>query len=90
MLEDVIIIGIVMVLVEIVKILAQGAGLTEEMIKQVIVPLAVLGLAGALNVVSAYVWEPSLFWREALKQGLVMGAVAGGVYGLGKAALGKS
>lgn len=90
MLEDAIIIGVVMVLVEIVKLVCKKAGVTEEAVKQVVVPLSVLGLAGLLNVGAAYVWEPSLFWREALKQGIIMGAIAGGVYGLGKAALGKS
>ncbi|MGE5610040.1 MAG: hypothetical protein ACM359_12365 [Bacillota bacterium] len=90
MLEDAVIVGVVMVLVGIVKLIAVRAGASEETIKQIIVPLAVLGLAGALNVAAAYVWQPDLFWREALKQGIALGAVAAGVYGLGKAALGKS
>lgn len=90
MLEDAVIVGVVMVLVGAVKLAAKRAGASEETVKQIVVPLAVLGLASALNVAAAYVWAPELYWRDALKQGLVLGAVAGGVYGLGKAALGKS
>ncbi len=88
MLEDIIVIGLVMAIVEIVK-----RGLKrvcdEELVKQ-LVPLIVLALAGGLNVANAAVFAPEVPLLEALAQGIVLGAVAGGVYSLGKAALGKS
>jgi hypothetical protein len=90
MLEDAVIVGLVMTLAEIIKQLAKRAGLADETVKQVVTPLAVFALAGGINVLAALVWAPELFWREALKQGLMLGAVSGGVYSLGKAALGKS
>lgn len=90
MLDDAIIVGIVMVLTEVVKRLCDRLGVTEEARKQIVTPLAVLGLGAVLSVASAALFDPGTPWREALKQGLVMGAVAGGVYSLGKAALGKS
>jgi hypothetical protein len=89
-LEDIVIIGLVMGLVSIVKAAAKRAGLSDEAIKQVVTPLAVFALAGALNVVQAAVFAPDVDWREALKQGLTLGAISGGLYGLGKAAMGKS
>ncbi len=88
MMEDVVVIGIVMAVVELIK-----RGLKrvcdDELVKQ-LVPLIVLALAGALNVANAVVFAPDTPLVEALGQGIVLGAVAGGVYSLGKAALGKS
>jgi len=88
MLEDIIIIGIVMAVVEIVKHLLKK-WLNEDLVTQLL-PLIVLGLAGGLNVVNAKVFAPDMPVTEALAQGLTLGAIAGGVYSLGKAALGKS
>lgn len=88
MLEDVIIIGIVMLVAELIK-MALKPRLTEEALKQV-TPLVVLGLAAAINVGAGYVFDPELAWRVTLKEGLVMGAIASGVYSQGKALLGKS
>ncbi len=88
--EDAIIVGVTMVLVEGIKRAAKRIGVRDEAVTQIVTPLAVLGFAGALNVAAAAIWAPELFWREALKEGLTLGAVAGGVYGLGKAALGQS
>lgn len=88
MLEDIIIIGIVMAVVEIVKHLLKK-WVNEDLVTQLL-PLIVLLLAGALNVLNARVFAPEVGVTEALSQGLTLGAIAGGVYSLGKAALGKS
>ena len=88
MLEDIIIIGIVMAIVEIAKHLLKR-WLNEDFVTQLL-PLIVLALAGGLNVVNARVFAPEVGVTEALSQGLTLGAIAGGVYSLGKAALGKS
>lgn len=88
MLEDIIIIGIVMAVVEIVKHLLKR-WLNEDLVTQLL-PLIVLALAGGLNVLNARVFAPEVGVTEALSQGLTLGAIAGGVYSLGKAALGKS
>lgn len=88
MLEDMVIIGIVMAVTEIIKYFLKER-MAEELVKQLI-PLVVLALAGALNVVNALVFAPDTSVVQALGQGVTLGAVAGGVYSLGKAALGKS
>lgn len=88
MLEDIIIIGIVMAVVEIVKHLLKK-WVNEDLVTQLL-PLIVLALAGGLNVLNARVFAPDVPVTEALSQGLTLGALAGGVYSLGKAALGKS
>ena len=88
MLEDIIIIGIVMAVVEIVKHLLKK-WVNEDLVTQLL-PLIVLALAGGLNVLNARVFAPEVGVTEALSQGLTLGAIAGGVYSLGKAALGKS
>jgi hypothetical protein len=88
MLEDIIIIGIVMAVVEIVKHLLKK-WVNEDLVTQLL-PLIVLLLAGALNVLNARIFAPEVGVTEALSQGLTLGAIAGGVYSLGKAALGKS
>ena len=88
MLEDIIIIGIVMAVVEIVKHLLKR-WLNENLVTQLL-PLIVLALAGGLNVLNARIFAPEVGVTEALSQGLTLGAIAGGVYSLGKAALGKS
>ena len=88
MLEDIIIVGIVMAVTEIIKHLLKR-WLNEDLVTQLL-PLIVLGLAGGLNVLNARVFAPDVPVTEALSQGLTLGAIAGGVYSLGKAALGKS
>lgn len=88
MLEDIIVIGVVMALTEIVKRGLQRS-LCPELVKQLI-PLVVLGLAGGLQVANAAVFAPGASLTEALGQGLTLGAMAGGIYSMGKAALGKS
>jgi len=88
MLEDIIVVGIVMAVTEIIKHVLKRY-MAEDIVTQVI-PLIVLTLAGGLNVVNAKVFAPDMPVTEALAQGLTLGAIAGGVYSLGKAALGKS
>lgn len=88
MLEDIIIVGIVMAVTEIVKHLLKR-WLKEELVTQII-PLIVLILAGCLNLVNAKIFAPDTPATQALAQGLTLGAIAGGVYSMGKAALGKS
>lgn len=86
--EDVVVIGIVMGITEIVKA-ALGKVMTEDSVKRV-VPLVVLVLAGGLNALASFYFAPDVPIAQAIGQGLTLGAIAGGVYGLGKAALGKS
>lgn len=88
MLDDIIIIGIVMAITELVKRYLKQA-ICPETVTQ-LVPLLVLGLAGGLQVTNAAVFTPGANLVEALGQGLTLGAMAGGIYGLGKAALGRS
>jgi transcriptional regulator GlxA family with amidase domain len=88
MLEDIIIVGITMAVSELVKGVLKKS-VAEDTVKQLI-PLIVLGLAGALNVANAAVFAPDIPLVQALGQGIALGAVAGGVYSLGKAGLGKS
>ena len=88
MLEDIIIIGIVMAVTELAK-----RGLkrvcAEDLVTQ-LTPLVVLALAGGLNVANALVFAPEIGVIPALGQGIALGAIAGGIYSLGKAALGNS
>jgi hypothetical protein len=88
-LEDVVIVGVTMALVEIVKRLALRV-MAEDAVKQIVVPLAVLGIAAALNAANCYFFGDPTALRQAVAEGIKWGAVAAGVYGLGKAALGKS
>ena len=60
--------------------LAKKRGMSKEWI-----PLAMLLLCAGLNLGCAALFEPETCWQDALKNGLVMGAVAGGIYGFGKA-----
>lgn len=86
-----------MVLTELVKKAAARAGVEPATLKQVVVPLAVLALSAGLNALNAYLFagsgvgqlEPGTL-RQAVVEGLQLGAVASGIYGLGKAALGRS
>jgi hypothetical protein len=87
MLDEFVIVGIVMVLTQLVKgplRRALGAETTRKL-----TPLIVLILAGLLNVANAQVFGmgeiPSL---PALAEGLKLGAIAGGIYSMGRAALG--
>jgi hypothetical protein len=89
MLEDIIVIGIVMGATELVKRAMKKAQVEDEAVTQV-TPFVVITLAGAAQVANAAVFGADIPWQEALKQGLTLGAISGGIYSLGKAALGKS
>ena len=89
MLEDFIVIGIVMAITEIAKRAMRQAAVQDELITQV-TPLIVLALAGAAQMANAALFAPSIPVQEALKQGLTLGALAGGVFSMGKAILGQS
>jgi len=89
MLEDVILVGLVMALTEIIKRLL-AKWLDGELVIQLI-PLVVFLLAGALNVGNALLFGAGTITAlEALAAGFKLGAMAGGIYSLGKAALGQS
>lgn len=88
MLEDIIIVCIVMVMSQIIKQWLR-ARLGEELGTQLI-PLVVIALAGLLNVANAAVFAPESSLVEALGEGIKLGAIAGGIYSMGKAALGMS
>lgn len=97
MVDPVVVVGLVMVLTELVKNAAARAGVDPRTVKQVVIPLAVLALSAGLNALNAYLFagagagqlDPGAL-RQAVIEGLQLGAVASGIYGLGKAALGRS
>ncbi|NLG68866.1 MAG: hypothetical protein GX496_04740 [Firmicutes bacterium] len=95
--DPIAIIGLVIVLTELVKEAAARLRLRPETVKQVVIPLAVLLMSAALNALNAYLFAgpapgqpPEGAVRDAVVQGLQLGAMASGIYGLGKAALGRS
>lgn len=86
--DDVVVIGIVMALAEVMKPMLKRV-LTEARVTQ-LTPLVVLVLAGAVNLAQAAAFAPEIAPSLAIRDGLVLGALAGGVYSMGKAALGRS
>ena len=84
MLESYIVIGLTIAIVEIIK--------TYKPIKtkrgKLLVPIIVFALAGAFNVANAYVFG-GMTLLIALNQGLVLGAVAGGLYSMGQTYLNR-
>lgn len=97
MVDPVAIVGLVIVLTELVKEAAARLGIRPETTKQVVIPIAVLTMSAALNALNAYLFAgpsvgepPEGAVRDAVVQGLQIGAMASGIYGLGKAALGRS
>ncbi len=89
MLEDIIIVGVVMTVVQFVVKRIVWAATWDDEDKSRIVALSVLVLAGALNVANAAVFSPGSDLLQALREGITLGAVSGGVYSLGKNILGK-
>jgi hypothetical protein len=83
MLDSYLIVGLTMIIVSIIK--------TWKPLKTVpgklYIPLFVFGVAGALNVANALVFGGDLL--SALKDGLMLGAAAGGIYSMGKKAMEK-
>ncbi|MFZ5590868.1 MAG: hypothetical protein ACOY81_03550 [Bacillota bacterium] len=76
----VIIAGLVVWLVE----LAKRLGLDKFY-----VPALACGLRGLLSALWGYFLQPGEAILPAVKEGLLLGAVAGGLYGFGRAALGR-
>lgn len=83
MLDSYIIIGMVMILVGVIKTYPPFTSKRGKLL----VPILVFGIAGLLNVVNALVFGGQLL--QALKDGFVLGAAAGGIYSMGKAAMQK-
>lgn len=97
MVDPIIVVGLVIILIELVKELAARLAVDPRLTKQVLVPLSVMFLSAALNALNAYVFAgqspgspPDGAMREAIVQGLQYGAMASGIYSLGKAAMGRS
>lgn len=82
MLDNFIIIGATMAIVEVIKAYFPN-------MKKVWYPILVFGLAGLLNVCNAitFIGADMEIILTALSEGFKYGAIAGGIYGLGKAAL---
>lgn len=76
MLDDVFVMGLAAYVTELLK----QRGMPKQW-----VPLIVLTATAAFNVANAAIFDPALGWREALKSGLMLGAVASGIYGFGQA-----
>jgi len=53
------------------------------------VPVIAFTVAGALTVGWYQVFDPAFPWQEALKNGFVLGATAGGLYGYGQVVMRK-
>lgn len=84
MLDNFIIIGTTMAIVEVIKTYFPD-------MKKVWYPILVFGLAGLLNVCNAitFIGVDIEIILTALSEGFKYGAIAGGIYGLGKTALDK-
>jgi len=90
MLEPLIIMGMVMAITEIIK-----AGIPEN--KRVaakrIMPFIIILLGAGLNMLNAGIFGDGFILqnlKDAAKEGINFSALAAGIYGLGKSALGKS
>jgi len=81
MLEDFIIVGIVISGMEIIK---------KTKLPKETYFIPILAGAAILNAVNAYFFGGGGDLTPAVADGIRLGALAAGVYGLGKAALGKS
>jgi len=95
--DPIVIVGLVIVFTEIVKEAAARLRLSPDTVKRVVIPVSVLAMSAALNALNAYLFAgpapgqpPAGAVRDAIVQGLQLGAMASGIYGLGKAALGRS
>ena len=82
MLESVVIIGAVMACMELIK---KHTRFPKE---AYFIPILVL--SGGFNAANAYFFGGVTNVAPYVAEGLKLGAMAGGIYGLGKAALGKS
>ena len=85
MLESYIVIGFVIAIVEIIKTLPWFK--TE--VGNLCIPILVILIAGLANVINAFVFG-DLNVLIALKDGLTLGAISGGLYSMGKTYLDKT
>lgn len=83
MLEDILIIGLVMAIMELIKSYAPKFPKEAYFIP-------VLVLAAGFNAGNAYWFGEDAVIIDAVAEGIKLGAMAAGIYGLGKSALGKS
>lgn len=97
MVDPVVIVGLVIAVTELIKEASERYGASPRLVKQVVVPVSVLALSAGLNALNAYLFggpaagqPPPGTLRQSIVQGLQLGAMASGIYGLGKAALGRS
>lgn len=84
MLDSYIIIGLVIALVEILK----QFKIMKKRIGKLSVPIIVFVIAGILNVANAMIFGTTEM-LIAFKDGLTLGAVAGGIYSMGQTYLNK-
>lgn len=75
MLDDIFVLGFAAYITELLK----QKGLAKKF-----VPLVVLFLAAVLNVLNCFTFGDGI-WQVAFKDGLMLGAVASGIYGFGQA-----
>lgn len=80
MLDSYVVIGMVIAIVGIAKTFTYFNTKRGKLL----VPLIVFTVAGAVNTANCIVFGDSSTWKVALKVGLEYGAVAGGIYGMGK------
>lgn len=85
MLSEIIIIGLVMTVTEIVKEISH---FDDKDYKAFIYPLLVFFLGGFFNVLNAQIFG-GMELIQALQEGLILGASAGGIYSLGKEFISK-
>lgn len=85
MLESYIVIGLVIALVEIVKTFAWF----DTPRGKLTVPILVFLVAGGANILNAFIFG-GMALIIALKDGLTLGAVAGGLYSMGQTYLNKN
>lgn len=85
MLESYIVIGFVIAVVEIIKTLPWF----KTDVGNLCVPLLVFLIAGLANIVNAFVFG-DINVLVALKDGLTLGAISGGLYSMGKTYLDKT
>ena len=83
MLEDVLVIGLVMAIMELIKMYVPKFPKEGYF-------LPIIVLAGAFNALNAYYLGGGILLVDAIAEGIKLGAAAAGIFGLGKAVLGKS
>ncbi len=89
MLDEVVVMALVMFVVSFVrKWLLKFY--SQEKITQFFLPVLVLVLAVLFNVLNVYFFGGGEGLTAAIAKGITLGVYSSGIYGLGKAALGKS